>query len=913
MNQVKSIQEIYNEAKQYDCVLTTDAALARGLNRLIDTPRFGIFAVTPHQLAAKFSDLHFTKIYTKFEFIDAVSKETGKPFRLVHALTENILNVWNQSGKIELAAINLSKEAKSTFNFSDNDGELEDSSEEAKRIAEQVKYFEKYPMLEYAMESFDESFFTGKKIAVIEKELFNELDLQVLPKNIFYDEINIFTDEKYSIEKTYLFNNTKTLIDNVVRLITKENMNDAAIVIEVNSDYNILLQTRLKEEGIDVLVKNTYGENNTVRFMLSLIDNSFESDLLSAKDLKEAGKIFGFEIDSRMEDYNLEVVINALGSSPADKKMKALYNLMSDVSKFTFEGFTKSLIEKFECEELKEFLSLLEKLNFSNEKISEENLIELKYILENFDIESNSKRSGVLFADAKSSAFINRDIVFYLGLDESWSISTNEKQYIDKAREDKINLEKFEILMQQGSERLYFTQEIKDNKEVLPAPYFSIIENRTITDFKDKIFNPVFIYEENIAKELPDNIVTMHDSGEEVMSIAPTPLKRFVLCPAKYFYDSLTPQKDAPYFLKGNLIHDFAEMYFQYPEFCRENYGKIMEYILKQYSNVITKAEAEIERTNFKIALDNVMNFLDGNPVEKIELDEPVTADKNGLMLYFKKKKIYDNTEKDLPKDFILRGRADLRDKKTLADYKSGSSRFKLKDLPKLTNIEYIFGNEETDFDFQAISYLAAMKNENPQAEKINFIYNYVLANRRNLLDERLRAEDNTTKLTYIDLTFAQYLQTENCYDYVKENTHKDCKKYFDALNFAQYRGIFDEADLEQINFFDKESVSKIFCREIMRSLAIEGHNYKTFRKREERTYIDELKKAAEIFSSIRCNEGLIFKDDVKKFIDFVKTKLNELNSYRKTNFPALPIFESNQICKECDYLNICRGNLLWN
>ena len=100
MKQVKSIQEIYNEAKQYDCVLTTDAALARGLNRLIDTPRFGIFAVTPRQLAAKFSDLHFTKIYTKFEFIDTVSKETGKPFRLVHALTENILNVWNQSGKI---------------------------------------------------------------------------------------------------------------------------------------------------------------------------------------------------------------------------------------------------------------------------------------------------------------------------------------------------------------------------------------------------------------------------------------------------------------------------------------------------------------------------------------------------------------------------------------------------------------------------------------------------------------------------------------------------------------------------------------------------------------------------------------------------------------------------------------------
>ena len=117
MKQVKSIQEIYNEAKQYDCVLTTDAALARGLNRLIDTPRFGIFAVTPRQLAAKFSDLHFTKIYTKFEFIDTVSKETGKPFRLVHALTENILNVCNQSGLLELTEIHLSDELKDLLPF----------------------------------------------------------------------------------------------------------------------------------------------------------------------------------------------------------------------------------------------------------------------------------------------------------------------------------------------------------------------------------------------------------------------------------------------------------------------------------------------------------------------------------------------------------------------------------------------------------------------------------------------------------------------------------------------------------------------------------------------------------------------------------------------------------------------------
>lgn len=884
MNKVKSIQQLYSEAKNYDIVLTVDASLARGLNNLIDTPRFALLASTPRQLAQSFADLHFDNLYTKFEFITLVSEETGKSFRLVHALTENILNVWNQSGLLELTDIHLTDEAKTI-----------------------IPFFEKYPMTELAMQSFDEKFFTNKKIAVIEKEFFNELDLQVLPKNIFYDEINIFTGEKYSIDKTYLFGNTKTLIDNVTSLITPENAHSIAVALEPNSDYNILLQIRLKENGIAVRVKDSLRQSLIVRFMIGLIENSFEYDTLRAVDFKEAGKFFGFQINPAMDDYNIEVVIN----NYADKKLKSFYKLFIESSKFTFEKFTNELIERYSCE-LNDFLLLLHKTGFSNKKITEENLLELKYILDNFELEDEEKNKGVVFIDAKNSAFVNRDVVIYIGLDETWSISLNEKQYIDKQREDKINLNKFQVLLQQGSERLYLAQEIKDNSEVLPAPYFSIIENRSVTNLKDKIFNPVFIADENSTPENEDKMIEIFDAGEEVTGIAPTPLKKFIMCPAKYFYESHCRQKDAPYFLKGNLVHQFAEFYFQHPEFCRVNYQKIFEYILKHYSSVITKSELEIEQTNFRIALENIMVFLDEINIEKIAASGDLKED-NGLMKYFEMKKIYDYTEKDLPKDFILKGRADLRDKKTIVDYKSGSSRYKLKDLPKLINIDYIYENEDTDFDFQAISYLAALKNENFSEEKLKFIYNYVLANRKSLLDKRLKDEDNFTELNYIDLDFSQYLQTENCYEFVKENSHKDYKKYFDVLNFEAYKSIFDEIDLHEINFWDKESVSKILCREILRALAIQGFDYKSFRKKEERTYIEELRKAAEIFYTIRSNQGLIFKDDVKKFIDYVKKKLYELNLYRKNNYPAMPVFESNQVCKECEFLNMCRGNLLWN
>lgn len=884
MNRVKSIQEIYNQAKAYDCVLTTDAALARGLNRLIDTPRAGIFAVTPRNLALKFSDIQFDKIYSKFEFVSIVSKETGKPFRLVHALTENILSVWNQSGLLELTEIHLSDEAK-----------------------ELLPFFEKYPMIEYAVQNFNASFFESKKAALIGKEFFNELDLQILPKNLFFDEINIFSGESFSLEKTYLFNNTRTLIDNVVQLVTKENMNHLAIVLEPNSDYNILLQARLKESGIETLVKTSYAEKPIIRFMMGLIENSFESDRLKARDMKEAGKLLGFEIDSAAEDYNLEIVV----SSARDKNLTELYKIMNDIGRYSFKKFTDELINKFGCSELNEFNTLLDKLNFSGENISEENLIELKYILENFETELQPKHSGVLFADAKSSAFINSEVIIYIGLDESWSISTSEKQYIDKAKEDEINLKKFEVLLQQGSERLYLTQEIKDNKEVLPAPYFSIIENRTVSDFKDKIFNSNYIAADNIAGEVSEEVNEPEDAGEEISSIAPTNLKRFVLCPAKYFYDTVTPRRDAPHFMKGNLVHQFAEFYFQHPDFCRENFGKIMDYILKRYSNMIMKSEMEIERTNFKIALDNVMSFLDTNPVEKAPLNEEIPADKNEIMKEFKMKKIYDYSEKLLDDKFPVKGIVDLRDKKTIVDYKSGSSRFKVKDLPMLTNIDWIMENECADFDFQAISYLAALKNENPSQKKLKFIYNYVLANRKNTIDERLRTEDNLTEFTYIDLDFIQYLKTENCYEYVKENIKPELRRYLDFLNFTGYKDIFEEPDL--VDFFDKDSVVNNLTSKLIKIHQSAGLTLRDFNKKLEKTYLEDLYKLTSIFYCIRCTEGLIFKDDVKKFLSFVKEKLGELNSYRKNNFPAKPLFESNEICKACDHLNICRRNLLWS
>ena len=55
MQLLKSIDELYEEVRGYDLVITNDAALETALNARIDTVRMGVFAITPRHLAGLLS------------------------------------------------------------------------------------------------------------------------------------------------------------------------------------------------------------------------------------------------------------------------------------------------------------------------------------------------------------------------------------------------------------------------------------------------------------------------------------------------------------------------------------------------------------------------------------------------------------------------------------------------------------------------------------------------------------------------------------------------------------------------------------------------------------------------------------------------------------------------------------------
>ena len=266
LKKVKSIKEIFIEIKDFDLVITNDAPLATALNKLVETPRLGYLAMTPKQIASKFAQIYYDKIYEKYEVVLKVSNLTKKPVKLIHQIIEKIYEIWMYNAKLEFVEQYL--------------------SEDENLILNSIKEFD---TIETAMENFNEEFYGNKNIVIVGEELFSLLDLEVLPRRgISAKKINVFIEDEfnynYTIDKTYLFNSSEQLIENIVNLINKENADDTAIVLNSDSKFLEILKARFKDSDISIEIKNYLKDDISVRNFISFIEISLRINDLKVKE-----------------------------------------------------------------------------------------------------------------------------------------------------------------------------------------------------------------------------------------------------------------------------------------------------------------------------------------------------------------------------------------------------------------------------------------------------------------------------------------------------------------------------------------------------------------------------------------------------------------------------------------------------
>jgi len=707
----KSISEIYEEVKGFDLVITNDAPLATALNKMVNYPRLGYLAMTPRQIASKFAELNYDRIFERYEIVLDITQRTGKPLKLVHQMLDMIFDVWDNCGKLENTELYLSNVEK-----------------------ELLSYLKEYDCLEKAMDEFDEDFYLGKKIAVIGEELFTLLDMEVLPKRSNPPQkINLLKDEEFSIDKTYLFSSSKNLIEQTVSLIDKEFENEVAIVLNPDSEYLQIIKSRLKENGIKIQLKNYLSEDITTRNILSILELALRLDDLTVKEISALTGYLNFEIENKYIQYNFQSYTRNIC---VDERVKSIYSLLKSIRDSSYSRFFKNLERELKIDVTPELENTIEKLKFNDELINDKNVITLKYFIKNFDVELESPKEGVLFVNALNSAFIDRHIIIFLGFDQSWTKLFPDREYIDKAEEDKKALEKFQILLSQGQQRFYFAQNVSYNRELHPCYYFNVVADKDIESFEADFFNSVSVSGISEKKSYNGNKTSLKlKEHEKCKAISPSSLNEFYKCPKKYSFSRLLSGEDKPHFQRGKLLHNFAEMYFNHPEFSVNSTKKIIDFMINRMSNLIKDLDKNSEQTIFELGINTLIAFLKPLLSKRVKCKLSRPSD-NELMKEFGKEILYKNTEQWFSDEVNtkLKGKIDLQIENTIVDYKTSANRKKGYQIIQSSNLESLEKSESEDFDFQSISYISAKRKKDTNGE-VNFIYNFLLANQKSELE----------------------------------------------------------------------------------------------------------------------------------------------------------------------------------
>ena len=567
----KSIDELYEEVKDFDLVMCNDAPLALALNNRLDKPRVGAFAITPRQLAGDLAiDILGEPLMTDIEVVKRLVKYTGYPLKFVHGEVENFKAIRRYTREVR------------THLKSDKSRELYDE-------------YVRLPTLEKAMDMVDghtDPFFAGKKVAVIGLNLYDSLDQNFDPPENSYEYIRIYKNPyksgTYEIPCFRELYNDHQIAENVVSMINRENAKDVAIVMDVNGKIADAVRSELYRNEIPFINDLSIRDLNNIRDFIEFIDRSLNFKITKVSQIRELVQTYGGFIPASYDEYLVE---NYEEFVP-DDKTRDILRRMRDVTKYTY-GQICSDILKGNGAQVK---LLLSQLNITDVKVNANDTAEMIYSVNNFELKHNEQipndeKEGVLLVDCNNSVYIDRPVVYYLGMGPEWEGDLSDLNLIDYTMKDKLirkNICKFQILLQQGTTRIYVCNSVKNGKKAVPCKYFEKAYNsvydgcRPIKDENGDDVEMVYKEFRDIAECISGPWADRKEKHAEKMGIhnidrnlkdfefSSTSFKEFRTCPRKFMFYRIIKSPDESATVLGNLLHNYAEFRTSFPEKARE-------------------------------------------------------------------------------------------------------------------------------------------------------------------------------------------------------------------------------------------------------------------------------------------------------------------------------------------------------
>lgn len=870
MRKLKSIDEIYGEVKGCAFVLTNDASLATALNKLVDRPMIGHFAMTSRQLASMCaSNVMKSSVWGELKVITAICEENPDlDLRYVHGEVQRIREIRQYTKDVE----------KHLFTKS------------SKKVYQSWKSI---PTVEGVMDRFD----PGKmfypdirgRIAVVGVDMFNDLDKCMVPPGSDWVDVDIFTDEECFIPEIYQIGNDRQLAENAVALIDGKDPNDFAIVLNVSSPLADSVRTALYRKNIPFINNLKVRDLNPIRDFIQFVQLALSFETLRVKHVREIFSSLNADVSSGDDEHLLSKV--ALKG-----KALELREVMKTIRNHTFDDVRKSIYGPNVSAAVK---IVIEDLEISNKKVCTRLAERMIYSVDNIsDLRHNeripeSEKMGVLLADSQNSVFIDRPIVIYLGMSDDWDLDIAGRKYIDNKDEEMWRAAvRLEALLQQGAGRFYLVNTSRNGKPAKPSSLFS----RLFQADRDKDsleFNDLLPYEHDIRKERWCDSTDGNKREPDDRLVDPKPygkpfsqsgFKTYYGCPYSFQFHSTLNSKDADYFEFGNLIHSFAELYFSHPELVKGRFEELVGLASERFSGISSPALGEIDAGRIRCGMTNVMRYIDSLEFAGDRKMVPV-PDKHDNFFYdvLGITETSSLCESDIHSEkHPIHGKMDLN-VGTVVDYKTKKEPMTASEICK----KLVLDGRNADIDCQALFYLA-IANEKWSGEEMQFLF--VMGNDTEYTQDGYDVLQNVRKVIIYDSADSPIdIDVCICDHFAMKNKSKCGSNPEKLMAIIQSSAIGGSS-----TWSEDESV----ILAVMKEFGYNGTNGKT-------TVINAIKMFAEIYDS-----GIYASDDAviirKEKLDEIMSRIGDLHAKMMTE--SVSEFSKEHIvkCEKCDYFKVC-------
>ncbi|MCL2890343.1 MAG: PD-(D/E)XK nuclease family protein [Methanomassiliicoccaceae archaeon] len=883
MKTAKTIDELYDEVRSYDIVISNDAALVTALNNRIDDPRVGRLASTPKMIARDHEDVILERLMKEgvcsdegiygtmddVKLLRTISSETEYDVKFVHGEVENIKLIRRYTKDVE----------KYLF---------------GKPSITIYKEFMKQPTIEMVMSNFepaDHHFYESKKVAVIGIELFDDLDKHFIP--MVFDEIDVLKEGRYDIDVFYSVGNDRQVAEHAVDLITDADPNDVAIVMDTDGPIADAVRSALYREGIDFKNKMPARDIASVRDFLQFAELALSYDILTVGDVRELFAGYGAWTNDRSDEYLLSRRAGELGEN-----MKRLADIMHKIRDHTFRMLCDKIVDDRSKVTV---MMILDELDLTDRTIYEKTVGHASYLVNtmealkhNVEIPESEKR-GVLLADCGNSVFIDRPFVIYLNIDGKWSRPPAGKEYIDRKDEEEKEILRFQVLLQQGSSRVHIINTIKDGKPARPCPLFDRLNTDVEGELKKVNYFPDIV-NSSVKKGAwltPSEKVAERKRGtdveaKELRSFSKSSLNAYITCPRAYMFSELIRTPDSDHTVFGNMIHEFAEFCLCYPEIANKNMAECENMISEMCAGISCPERSDVDRSRIRISVTNIVKFITSLGIPAVPLNVDISSRKRKNMFFerFGVSMATDIAESDhVSVDCPLHGEFDLIVGNIIIDYKTGRPE-SISDISKKMNL-----SKDVDFyETQPLVYLAILDSIIPKVMKEFMIFYTTDNDAEAAADPDFKIMRNTRTVRLLDTYEEGFIRSGKLIELVSDTHGREfIKGIGEDFNNALLEAGVDNADRWTS---DEALFEKIF----------------SLNKRKAEAEIRKAIKMAGEFISGRFISAkdavIVLRGSLEKFKDNVREMHAEANERQISGFPCKP----RKSCERCNFLSICTG-----